>query len=243
MRRAGHGTEIQALIPGNDSRATHYDLMLEYPLRAAKGLRPSLCVAVCRALGGRLQDVLPTAAVLEFPYHNAFLIHDDIEDGSLMRRGKPTLHSDYTACRSPSTSATPCSRSHCNRCSTIRARSGSARRCAFYAGHRAHVARIGGGAGGSSSDWVRRAEWRLQDRHYLLMAFKKTCWYTFVAPVLIRWNCRRSAALFGHAFAAALCHFSRCSVSDSRRSRSTSTPRSKPMEKRSAAIWRRESAR
>src|SRR5947209_425304 len=86
--------EIHTIIPRNRYRAILYDLMLEYPLRPGKAFRPSLCVATCRALGGRLQDVLRTAAVLEL-YHNAFLLHDDVEDGSLMRRGYPTLHRDY----------------------------------------------------------------------------------------------------------------------------------------------------
>ena len=68
-----------------------FNLMLDYPLRDAKALRPALCIATCRALGGQLEEVLPSAAVLEF-FHNAFLIHDDIEDQSELRRGAPTLH-------------------------------------------------------------------------------------------------------------------------------------------------------
>src|SRR2546428_13789811 len=70
--------EIQAVIPSRHSRTNLYDLMLEYPLRLGKGFRPSLCIAVCRALGGRLEEVVRTAAVLEL-YHNAFLIHDAVE--------------------------------------------------------------------------------------------------------------------------------------------------------------------
>ena len=68
-----------------------YDLMFAYPLRPAKALRPAICIATCRALGGRLEMVLPSAAVLEL-YHNAFLIHDDVEDFSEKRRDEPTLH-------------------------------------------------------------------------------------------------------------------------------------------------------
>jgi geranylgeranyl diphosphate synthase, type II len=65
-------------------------LMLDYPLRSAKALRPTLCLATTRALGGNEEAALTTAAVLEL-LHNAFLIHDDIEDESLYRRGEPTL--------------------------------------------------------------------------------------------------------------------------------------------------------
>lgn len=53
-------------------------------------MRPSLCIAACRMFGARLEDAR-TAAAIEI-LHNALLIHDDIEDGSEQRRGRPTLH-------------------------------------------------------------------------------------------------------------------------------------------------------
>ncbi len=68
------------------SSITHYG--------GGKALRPALSIAACLGLGGHLEAVLPTAATLEL-YHNAFLIHDDIEDESWWRRGKPTLHIDH----------------------------------------------------------------------------------------------------------------------------------------------------
>lgn len=68
--------------------------LLDYPLRAAKGLRPALCVAAARALGASRSAALPSAAALEL-LHNAFLIHDDVEDESLARRGEPTLQRRY----------------------------------------------------------------------------------------------------------------------------------------------------
>ena len=37
---------------------------------------------------------MPSAAAIEL-LHNAFLVHDDIEDGSLSRRGLPTLHRQH----------------------------------------------------------------------------------------------------------------------------------------------------
>src|SRR6185312_969575 len=71
-----------------------YDLMRDYPLRPAKMLRPALCIAAARAAGASLEEALPTAAALEM-YHNAFLIHDDVEDRSETRRGGPTLQSKH----------------------------------------------------------------------------------------------------------------------------------------------------
>jgi geranylgeranyl diphosphate synthase type II len=70
------------------------ELVLEYPLRPAKGLRPALCIATARALGACEDAVLTTAAVIEL-LHNAFLIHDDVEDESLFRRGEPTLQRSH----------------------------------------------------------------------------------------------------------------------------------------------------
>lgn len=68
--------------------------MIDYPTRVGKALRPSLCLATCEAFGGPVADALPSALAIEL-LHNAFLVHDDIEDASLMRRGEPTLHRRY----------------------------------------------------------------------------------------------------------------------------------------------------
>ena len=56
-----------------------YRPMLDYPLREGKGFRPALCLSVAQACGGNLAHALDTAVALEL-FHNAFLIHDDIED-------------------------------------------------------------------------------------------------------------------------------------------------------------------
>jgi len=65
--------------------------LLDYPARPGKGIRPALLLATCEAFGGLVADALPSAVAVEL-LHNAFLIHDDIEDGSRLRRGRPTLH-------------------------------------------------------------------------------------------------------------------------------------------------------
>jgi geranylgeranyl diphosphate synthase, type II len=67
------------------------ELALEYPLRPGKGIRPALCLASCRAHGGRTEDALPAAVAIEL-LHNAFLVHDDICDDARLRRGRETLH-------------------------------------------------------------------------------------------------------------------------------------------------------
>ncbi len=71
-----------------------YDLVTSYPSRPAKGLRPALCLATCRALGGDPLLALNSAVAIEL-FHNAFLIHDDVQDQSQRRRSGPTLFVEH----------------------------------------------------------------------------------------------------------------------------------------------------
>jgi octaprenyl-diphosphate synthase len=61
--------------------------------RGGKRWRPLLMTLVCEALGGE-DAALPLSPLVEFS-HNASLIHDDIEDESDERRGKPAIHKIY----------------------------------------------------------------------------------------------------------------------------------------------------
>jgi octaprenyl-diphosphate synthase len=58
--------------------------------RGGKRWRPLLMTLCCEALGGG-DAALPLAPLVEF-CHKASLIHDDIEDNSDERRGKPAVH-------------------------------------------------------------------------------------------------------------------------------------------------------
>jgi geranylgeranyl diphosphate synthase, type II len=78
-------------LPEREPRRYLYDLLAEYPRRGGRGFRPSLCIATARAFGAPMELALRTAASIEL-IHNAMLIHDDIEDESEQRRGKPTMH-------------------------------------------------------------------------------------------------------------------------------------------------------
>jgi geranylgeranyl diphosphate synthase type II len=71
-----------------------YDLVRAYPSRSGKGLRAALCLATCRALGGDLDKAVNSAVAIELS-HNAFLVLDDVQDGSELRRGAPTLAAEY----------------------------------------------------------------------------------------------------------------------------------------------------
>lgn len=67
------------------------ELLADYLGRAGKMMRPSICIAAARATGGALEDALPGAAAVEM-FHTGLLIHDDVQDHSETRRGRPTLH-------------------------------------------------------------------------------------------------------------------------------------------------------
>ena len=92
----GSGWAAQ-IFPGS----THYPLPTTHYIsltapgrdllsRGGKRWRPLLMTLVCEALGGT-EAALPLAPLVEF-CHNASLIHDDIEDNSDERRGRPAVH-------------------------------------------------------------------------------------------------------------------------------------------------------
>jgi geranylgeranyl diphosphate synthase type II len=175
--------EIRTLMPRDgDGRPGFYDLMLDYPLREAKSLRPALCIATCRALGGSLESVLSSATVLEL-YHNAFLIHDDVEDGSELRRDSLTLHRKHgipiavnvgdgmlALALGPLLD------------NTRRLGLGKALR---ILGAVAEMARESAEGQAVELDWVRHGRWSLTDADYLAMVHKKTSCYSFITPMVI----------------------------------------------------------
>jgi len=62
----------------------------ELLFRGGKRWRPLLMTLICETLNGG-DAAIPLSPILEFS-HNASLIHDDIEDESDERRGKPAVH-------------------------------------------------------------------------------------------------------------------------------------------------------
>lgn len=86
------GTEANA-----DSLAAWADLFLEPGRellgRGGKRWRPLVSVLTCEALGGGT-SADPLVPLVEIA-HNGTLIVDDIEDNSLLRRGKPAVHIKY----------------------------------------------------------------------------------------------------------------------------------------------------
>jgi geranylgeranyl diphosphate synthase type I len=59
---------------------------------SGKRVRPVLCLLCCRAAGADWTGARPAAAAIEL-IHNFSLLHDDIQDRSPLRRGRPTAWS------------------------------------------------------------------------------------------------------------------------------------------------------
>jgi geranylgeranyl diphosphate synthase, type I len=62
--------------------------------RGGKRWRPVLLVTSAEAVGGDPEIASPLIPMIEF-IHNGTLVHDDLEDDSELRRGKPCLHKSF----------------------------------------------------------------------------------------------------------------------------------------------------
>jgi len=59
-------------------------------ISSGKRIRPMLCLLACESAQGDATRAIPAAAAVEL-LHNFSLIHDDIEDNSPTRRGRPSV--------------------------------------------------------------------------------------------------------------------------------------------------------
>src|SRR5215203_3575015 len=168
-----------AYLPDQEPRATLYDILPEYPLRHSKMLRSTLCLAACAASGGAIEEALDTAAAIEL-LHNAFLIHDDIEDGSEQRRGGQTLHVRH---------GIPLAINAGDALSLLSFRPllrnvdrfGSRLSLQILTEmHRVAEQTVEGQA--IELGWRLEVERTITPAQYLQMTLKKTCWYTTILP-------------------------------------------------------------
>jgi geranylgeranyl diphosphate synthase type II len=135
---------------------------------------------------------LTSASALEL-YHNAFLIHDDIEDGSESRRGKGALHQMIGIPRAinvgDATNVLAVGLLLEN-LSVI----GVAK--ALNVLHEIEfMAQQSVEGQAMELDWVATNASNLTDQDYFKMCVKKTCWYSFITPC-------RIGLIVGHASAS-----------------------------------------
>lgn len=68
-----------------------YYPFLDFCRNGGKCHRALICIAACAIFSDDISKTLKSAISIEI-FQNAALIHDDISDNSIIRRGKPTLH-------------------------------------------------------------------------------------------------------------------------------------------------------
>jgi geranylgeranyl pyrophosphate synthase len=169
-------------IPQTGPQKHLYEPIRRFVSRPSKGLRPALCLASCLAYGGRVEDAASSAAGIEM-LHNAFLVHDDIEDASALRRGEPALHR---------TIGTP-----------LAVNVGDAMNALSMGLFRRNVDRLGPEPAlrifdevdhmlresleGQAMElgWIADDTRRLGADDYLRLVLKKTAWYSFIHPMRI----------------------------------------------------------
>lgn len=169
-------------LPNKEPRRYLYDLLPVYPLRSGKGLRPALCIAACCAFGGEVRRALESAVAIEL-YHNAFLIHDDIEDGSESRRGQPTLQADQglaVALNVGDAMQVLCIRLLLNNLAIV-----GPQLTWRIVNEIEHMVCQTVEGQALELGWVRDNVADLSEGDYLRMVLKKTCWYTCMHPLRI----------------------------------------------------------
>lgn len=183
---AEYGTTARELmknyLKGRQPYQELYSLVADYPERGGRSLRASLCIASARAFGASAEEALNSAVALEF-IHNAFLVHDDVEDESEERRGEPTLHLRHGV--------------------PIAINVGDALAVLSLRPLIDNIARLGPrlslrildetermareSVEGQALElwWRQRNVLELDEANYLQMILKKTCWYTTIYPMRV----------------------------------------------------------
>jgi len=159
-----------------------YNLVADYPRRPGKGLRAALCLATCAALGGSQKRALDMAVAAEL-FHNAFLIHDDVQDESLSRRGGPTLHRAYgnSIAINVGNATNLLALQY-----VINCRRGLGPKASWViAQETERMMRLSLEGQAIELGWIKDNECRLAPSDYLQMCLKKTSWYSFVYPMQI----------------------------------------------------------
>lgn len=184
LRTVGRGVRraMLAAVPDLEPHDNLYRLVRSYPSRPGKAIRPALCLATCGAFGGTDEDALSPAVAIEM-LHNAFLVHDDVADGSARRRGRPTLPAQYgtglalNAGDALAILANQVVRRHAHRLDDA------------LADHLLEefdtmaLRTLEGQA--TELGWQRDAVANLRPEDYLDLIMHKTCWYTTIHPLRV----------------------------------------------------------
>ena len=169
-------------MPQREPQRHLYGPLSSYLSRTGKGIRPALCLATCRAFGGDASDARASATAIEM-LHNAFLVHDDVEDESELRRGLPTMHAEH---------GVPIAVNAGDMLTALSVRIlrdnlpalGLPLTWRVYDEFE-HMMQESLEGQAMELGWVRDNRCDVNDEDYLRMVLKKTCWYSFIHPCRI----------------------------------------------------------
>jgi geranylgeranyl diphosphate synthase type II len=173
---------MREYLRDGQNRHAFYELVSDYPERGGRSLRASLCLATARAFGAHPTDALNSAVALEL-LHNAFLVHDDLEDESQERRGRPTLHLRHgapLAINAGDALAVLSLRPLIDNVSTL-----GSRLALRVLEEAEHMARESVEGQALELWWRQHHVVDLSEADYLRMVLKKTCWYTSIYPMRV----------------------------------------------------------
>lgn len=156
------------------------EVIMDYPTRPGKGIRPVLCIAACGAAGGDVRNAENTAVAIEF-LHNAFLIKDDLVDGSIYRRGSVTLNRKYGF-------EFAINAGDALKCLTVlplldNIHTIGVRKTLQIVHEVEQTARRSVEGQLMELGWVKENRTDLRPRDYYRMCELKTCWYTIITPL------------------------------------------------------------
>jgi len=173
---------MREYLRDGQTRHAFYELVSDYPERGGRALRASLCLATARAFGAHPTDALNSAVALEL-LHNAFLVHDDLEDESEERRGSPTLHLRHgapLAINAGDALAVMSLRPLIQNVSTL-----GSRLALRILEEAERMARESVEGQALELWWRQHHVVELSEADYLRMVLKKTCWYTSIYPMRV----------------------------------------------------------
>ena len=169
-------------LPAGEPYQYLYGPVRDFIGSSGKGFRPALLISTCRAFGGRIEDALISAAALEL-LHNAFLIHDDIEDESDFRRGRPCLHHRTGVPLAINTG--DAMQALALRFLRQNAHDLGPETTARIIDEFDHLLMQALEGQAMELGWIRDNETAIDPSDYLRMSLKKTCWYSFIHPCRI----------------------------------------------------------
>jgi geranylgeranyl diphosphate synthase type II len=173
---------LLSAVPDREPRQYLYGPLCSHLSRIGKSIRPALCIATCRAFGGDAASAANSATAIEM-LHNAFLVHDDVEDESELRRGQPTMHAEH---------GVPLAVNAGDMLNALSLRmlrenlsSLGAKLTWRVFDEFDHMMQESLEGQAMELGWVRDNRCDITDQDYLRMVLKKTCWYSFIHPCRI----------------------------------------------------------